>query len=161
MGAIGDWRTAREAAGDVIESSAIAALVSRYTESPIETIFGAAAAKMLVSRYGPELCFCTQEHETEKLSERAVMIPQYVWQRFRIDWAFRFKNLPRPLVFVECDGAEFHSTLEQIERDRAKDAAAHEAGIPLIRFTGSDITRDPAGCVRKFTWRAWGGFQAP
>lgn len=160
-GPLGDWRQFGEVTPNLLSECAFAAALSALTESPIETIFGFAMAKMLTEKYGTDFGLCENKTEFDTLDMRALMMPQYVWQRYRIDWALRFKALPRPLVFIECDGAEFHSTREQIARDRAKDEAAAQAGIPLIRFSGSDIVRDMGRCLWNFRLRAWGGLSAP
>lgn len=53
----------------------------------------------------------------------------------------------RKLV-VECDGSEFHAiTKEQVERDKRRDRYCVARGIYVMRFTGSEITRDPRGCA--------------
>jgi very-short-patch-repair endonuclease len=53
----------------------------------------------------------------------------------------------RKLV-VECDGREFHAvTKEQVERDKRRDRYCVAKGIFVMRFTGSEITRDPRGCA--------------
>lgn len=75
-----------------------------------------------------------------------VIIPQFQWQAFRIDFAFFYQS-EVPRVFVECDGHQFHErTPEQAERDRSRDRQVQQAGIPIIRFTGREIVRDPFGC---------------
>ena len=52
-----------------------------------------------------------------------------------------------PLV-VECDGAAYHdSTAEQLRRDRGRDREFQIAGYHVMRFTGSELYRDPVGCV--------------
>lgn len=49
---------------------------------------------------------------------------------------------------VECDGHDFHErTKEQAARDRARDRRLQEAGYTVMRFTGSEIYRDPVKCV--------------
>ncbi len=75
------------------------------------------------------------------------VVPQFKWRRFRIDWALvKDKEI---LLFIECDGKEFHSTEAQKSRDAAKDREASEAGIMLLRFTGSEIVRHVDGCVHR------------
>lgn len=74
------------------------------------------------------------------------LAPQYRWRRWRMDFALLQDR--KPVLFIECDGREFHSTPQQIASDRAKDRAAKEAGIPLLRFTGSEIYNDPGACAR-------------
>lgn len=49
---------------------------------------------------------------------------------------------------VECDGHDYHErTKEQAARDRRKDRNLARNGITVIRFTGSEIYRDPIGCA--------------
>lgn len=52
----------------------------------------------------------------------------------------------RQLV-VECDGAGFHNSREKVERDKRRDRYCVARGISVMRFTGSEITRDPRGCA--------------
>jgi very-short-patch-repair endonuclease len=45
---------------------------------------------------------------------------------------------------IECDGHDFHErTKEQAERDRSRDRWFLERKLPLFRFTGSEIYRNP------------------
>ena len=51
-------------------------------------------------------------------------------------------------LVVECDGAEFHAvTKEQVERDKRRDRYCAAKGLCVMRFSGSEITRDPRGCA--------------
>lgn len=79
------------------------------------------------------------------------VVPQYKWQRYRIDFALE-KTPGNPIAFIECDGREFHSSPEQRENDRRKDAAAKRAGINMFRFTGKDIYRNGEYCARHVYW---------
>jgi len=55
---------------------------------------------------------------------------------------------------VECDGHDFHErTKEQAARDRSRDRALQTGGYTVMRFTGSEIHRDPLKCVLEvFAW---------
>lgn len=73
-----------------------------------------------------------------------------------LDWPVDFLfgvvdfNEERHFAVVECDGHEFHErTKEQAKRDRSRDRRLQEAGFRVFRFTGSEIYRDPIGCVRE------------
>lgn len=45
---------------------------------------------------------------------------------------------------VECDGHEFHErTREQAARDRSRDRDLQASGYAVLRFTGSELFRDP------------------
>lgn len=47
---------------------------------------------------------------------------------------------------VECDGQAFHSSVPDVAADKARDRFLLTAGWPVMRFTGSEIHADPAGC---------------
>ncbi len=53
-------------------------------------------------------------------------------------------------VIVECDGHDFHErTKEQAAKDRSRDREAQMNGYHILRFTGSELWRDPWGCAGK------------
>ena len=53
-------------------------------------------------------------------------------------------------VVVECDGHEFHEkTKEQAARDKRRDREILTAGFPVLRFTGSEVFRDPWSCAKQ------------
>jgi very-short-patch-repair endonuclease len=53
-----------------------------------------------------------------------------------------------PLVAVEIDGHDFHEkTKEQASRDKERDRVLQTAGYIVLRFTGSEVYRDPQKCV--------------
>lgn len=124
----------------------IAALVSRYTESPIETMLAVAI-----------LC---QWHDVElRLPGEAwapdwTLVPQYPWGRYRVDLALR-----RPqgeVIFIECDGQEFHSSPEQVARDQSREQEMKAAGFPVVRFSGSEINYSAVACVSQLSRFRWG-----
>ena len=51
------------------------------------------------------------------------------------------------ILVVECDGQAFHCSEEQIARDKRRDRYFAARGISVMRFTGSEIHRDPRGCA--------------
>jgi very-short-patch-repair endonuclease len=121
-------------------------------ESPIEVMLGAA---MLLgcNLYDGVSKVCkpfVSLHRGEDLrfdQSLILMVPQYKWNNYRIDFAM-FGRAADQVVFVECDGHDFHErTKDQAARDRSKDRAIQEAGIPILRFTGSEIYRNPEQCV--------------
>lgn len=76
------------------------------------------------------------------------IVPQYEWEGLRIDFALFVPELNAPLLFIECDGHEFHErTAGQAERDRKKDRKIQQASLPIVRFTGREINRDPFACA--------------
>ena len=64
-------------------------------------------------------------------------------RNFRLDFAW-----PGRRVFVEVDGAEFHSTPRQIADDGKRQNLLVLAGWTPLRFTYADLTDNPAHCVR-------------
>lgn len=75
--------------------------------------------------------------------------PQAKVGEYSVDLAvwFRIGKL-RAGLCIECDGHEFHErTKEQASRDKRRDREILSAGWPVLRFTGSEIFRDPVACV--------------
>ena len=52
-------------------------------------------------------------------------------------------------VGVEVDGARYHSSREDRERDMRKDAALATLGWLVLRYSYQRLTQDPAGCRRE------------
>lgn len=53
-------------------------------------------------------------------------------------------------VIVECDGHDYHErTKEQAERDKRRDRTITAGGLPVLRFTGRELHRDPQDCVQE------------
>lgn len=53
-------------------------------------------------------------------------------------------------VGVECDGHDYHErTKEQARRDKRRDREMTRAGLPVLRFTGSELWRDARGCAEE------------
>lgn len=50
-------------------------------------------------------------------------------------------------LVVECDGAAFHNSREQVERDKRRDRYCVARGYAVMRFSGTEIQRDPRGCA--------------
>lgn len=65
---------------------------------------------------------------------------------YRVDFAL--VNHTGGLVCVECDGHDYHErTKDQAAYDRRRDRYFQSLGWRVMRFTGSEIHRDAAGCV--------------
>jgi hypothetical protein len=89
---------------------------------------------------------------------------------YRIDFAFVGRRTepggtdgPIVRLGVELDGHDFHErTKEQASRDKRRDRILTAKGWTMLRFTGSDVYRDPAAvleeiraaCVR-LCWPGW------
>lgn len=100
---------------------AIRARLTLVCESPIEIDLGAA----LIDLAGEQFTF----------------EPQFKLARYRYDFVAKYRD--RPICLIECDGADFHSTPEQLVNDAAKDQAALDAGLQIARATGREIYASP------------------
>lgn len=57
-------------------------------------------------------------------------------------------SLQQAQLIVECDGHDWHDrTKEQASSDRARDRSLQSFGMPVHRFTGSDIWSHPFRCA--------------
>lgn len=73
--------------------------------------------------------------------------PQFQCAPYRLD--FMLEDLEYDVkVAIECDGHDFHErTKEQAARDRARDRELQSRGYLVLRFTGSELYRDPWKCA--------------
>jgi very-short-patch-repair endonuclease len=128
-------------AAGVLDSIAIAVEIGSLCDSEIEVDLAVALTKALRIIDDPSLSL---RH-------------QFALGRFLYDLYFKRDGRSKPLVMIECDGKEFHSTDEQIANDRAKDALAAKSGILLLRFSGSQIFRELDRCtqqvLKELRWR--------
>lgn len=133
-------------------------------DSPIEKIF-------LTALYA-QLRFGSCEHDTLFIPEDEahlkrlfdipncrtglIVQPQVQLAGWRVDYlihaydhGFLSKKPGRWMqLIVECDGHNFHErTKRQASRDRARDREAQALDIPVYRFTGSEIWKDPYACA--------------
>jgi len=85
----------------------------------------------------------------------ALVVPQVTVKsgvgKSRIDLAFAACRQSGPPLYValEFDGHEFHErTKEQARRDKARDRGLQILGWRVLRFTGSEVWRDPVGVLK-------------
>ncbi|MFC6790602.1 endonuclease domain-containing protein [Methylobacterium komagatae] len=95
------------------------------------------------------------ESERGRQFTSAYIEPQVQIVGWRVDFLIHFpdhtgKSAALSRLIVECDGHDFHErTKAQAARDRSRDRVAQHNGIPVLRFTGSEIHRDPARCAEE------------
>jgi len=83
------------------------------------------------------------------------LVPQFkletAGRSMRIDLAlFPWSGSPCSPVAIELDGHDFHErTKEQAAKDKSRDRDLQAAGWRVLRFTGSEVWRDPKRCVRE------------
>lgn len=70
--------------------------------------------------------------------------------RYRIDFMIEHETTGVKIA-VECDGFAYHETREAAARDKARDRFIQAAGVPVLRFTGSEIWAQPYTCAREIT----------
>lgn len=82
---------------------------------------------------------------------RFYITPQAGIGKYRADFLLWFSiGRHHGGVIVECDGHDFHErTKEQAARDKRRDRDLLAAGYPVMRFTGSEIYKDPIGCAEQ------------
>lgn len=115
-------------------------------DSPIEYDIGAAIL-VFFERCGAPLKLGKMvdlQNEVDDL----LFVPQFKWSFYRSDWAI-YNPRTRGALLIECDGFEFHSSDQQREHDARKDISALDRGFLTMRFTGSQIFRNPDGCAQK------------
>lgn len=91
-----------------------------------------------------------------------IVVPQAQLEGWRVDFLIYAWDFGRATgkaqwrrLIVECDGHDFHErTKEQAARDRSRDRAAQISGATVMRFTGSEIHKDPLGCAMQIS--EWG-----
>lgn len=91
--------------------------------------------------------------------DRITLRPQHQIGSYRADFllehlsAFPLRTADEPYaetfrVVIECDGHDFHErTKDQAARDRSRDREMMELGFPVLRYTGSEIWREPIKCA--------------
>lgn len=82
--------------------------------------------------------------ERYNIEPPAIQVPVGIGGRsFRLDFAWTSKR-----VFVEIDGAAFHSTATQIADDGHRQNLLVQAGWTPLRFTYEDLVQRPGLCAR-------------
>lgn len=129
-------------------------IMAARCDSPIEVLMLGALA------YGLNRCtdtrqlsypaFCSRGKFAEGVHLRA----QEKIGPYRVDFALSYVAQHSEGVFtkvdvvIECDGHEYHNiTKEQAQRDRERDRYLQQCGWAVLRFTGSEIFRDPQACA--------------
>lgn len=94
--------------------------------------------------------------------ETLCIAPQAQVARYRVDFLLTLSGASAGFVgdpdnhsrqserqlIVECDGHAYHErSKEQAQHDRERDRAVQALGIPVFRFTGSEIWADVFGCA--------------
>lgn len=73
-------------------------------------------------------------------------------KKYRLDFYFivNYKNQETKYFGIECDGFEFHQkTKEQVQYDNQRQRDLQNEGIEIIRFSGSEIWKNPIKCAKE------------
>jgi len=123
------------------------------TESPIEILLGTALFAVLKGHppeYTWSVCWRDEIIRTNWPPFRIVVQPKI--GPYRADFAIQYPG-DGPLIktiVIECDGHDFHEkTKLQAAHDKKRDRWFQTRGIPVLRFTGSEIWADPIGCAEQ------------
>jgi very-short-patch-repair endonuclease len=133
-------------------------LLLELCESPIEKIFGAALLHDLLAC--PEFKFTFIENQSDWVPHGVddnVLFAQYKIGRYRVDFFVYFEMKDGPIkIAIECDGHDYHErTKEQARNDRSKDRWFQSHGYRILRFTGSEIWKDPVECAEQVLKLIW------
>lgn len=123
----------------------IASWLDQICESPIELALAVAMAHR-ASTTG-DLFDIALRREPSASRTFARIFAQKTIEQWRVDFWVEFREVDRAIV-IECDGHDWHErTPEQAARDKGRDRYFAERGIPVMRFTGREIWRDPLACA--------------
>jgi very-short-patch-repair endonuclease len=114
------------------------------TKSPIEAMMAAALWMVAAER----MLICAEAAEYQ----HAWIDTQHRVGRYTADIRLtvidRSMTPPMLVAFIECDGHDFHEkTKEQVSKDKERDRVFQKTGALVLRYSGSDIWRDPIGAA--------------
>lgn len=171
MSKLGGFELLASEASDYAYRSTMMLRDMAYGDSPIEHLFAAALMTVAewhsrsiayVQHLSPKLPLSEARSGLDAMSSCKRTMIAFIESQVQIaDWRVDFL-VHYPIVgtddgtgwpqlaklIVECDGHAFHErTKEQAARDRRRDRGAQYNGIPVFRFTGSELWNDPVGCA--------------
>jgi hypothetical protein len=121
-----------------------------WTQGPDDPEARAAwTPRLLLKRNGRELVLQAQRVFYESDDPWSNIDPIGAKPIARVDFVICDES-EDPLLAIEIDGHEFHErTKEQAQADRSRDRLLLRCGVPVVRFTGSEVHADPMGCARE------------
>jgi very-short-patch-repair endonuclease len=121
--------------GRADRNSIVAAL--KLCESPIEKIMLVGLMTMIT-----KVAVVVHSPMSGEPFPRAgvVVMPQFVLARYRLDFLITVQRPFGPYHFaVECDGIEFHGSLQKRHEDNERDQYLRALGIKTLRYYGQKI----------------------
>lgn len=119
-------------------------------ESPIEQMLSIALIDIGIGniyRFNPYIDILEIENQKYiQCNEKRYRVDFYIAAAYK-DKNMEFKNIKK--IIVECDGKEYHhSTRDQVNNDYERTLNLQKAGYEVIKFTGSQINRNPYRCAK-------------
>lgn len=118
-------------------------------ESPIERSMLAALITGAWSGFGtiPPRVHNGMNKEEMLPKGDVVIVPQMAFLRYRLDFAVVLEIAGhQKIVAIECDGADFHN---DYKREKMRVDYLQSWGIPVFKFTGSEIHAEPLAAAHK------------
>lgn len=80
-----------------------------------------------------------------------VIVPQACVENYRLDFLVARQDGDfKWAIGVECDGHDYHDrTKAQARRDKSRDRSILASGVPVMRFTGSEIWANAVECAEE------------
>jgi very-short-patch-repair endonuclease len=120
----------------------------KRVQSPIEAELGSA----LLATLPAITMFCNViDGKPERDDQGFFISPQFPVGNYRADFCiFMHTRFAAERLILECDGHQYHErTSDQAEHDKKRDRAFVESGLQVMRFTGTEIRRDPLACAEQ------------
>lgn len=159
---MGQQQTLEDRTAEILEAVAQSAksrfirhlgLMAARTESPIEELFLGGLIHCSKSLSFNHTKIIYGELNTSGLKDGIHIFIQAVVGPYRADFfACAVEEEAIVLrVIAECDGHDFHErTKEQATRDKKRDRYFAKNNIRVLRYTGSEVWRDPIDCAYEF-----------
>lgn len=96
-----------------------------------------------IGQYRADFAICRARYDVATLTDD---VPAMPYEDVCYDELVRL-SVP---VIIECDGHDFHErTKGQAQHDRERDRYMQKRGYRVMRFTGSELYRDPMKCAKE------------
>lgn len=126
-----------------------------FVESPIELmmLLGLEVAALVFWKSDSGICWLPPTRKEPYGDNYSYyVVPQYRLKteagNYRVDLMIVDGKTLGPRLAIECDGHDFHErTKIQAKKDKSRDRAIQLLGIPVYRFTGSEVYANAVGCA--------------
>lgn len=146
-------RAARESVRDFVPAPGASALNDQFLFALREMKAAATPSDPWRDIYIGNVFDCNKASDIEALPIKKHFLfvtPYPLIGAYRPDFGIALLRPKQPWfwVAVELDGHEHHNlSADKATRDRQRDRELQAAGVPVIRFSGSEVWRNPAGVV--------------